>query len=115
MNADIAVIWVERLRNGNVKQVRGMLATASGARCCLGVLCDIYMQETGKGEWVGGSVLRFNGMEMFMLPDEVCHWAGVKDRTGDSPEIDLPLSAMNDSECSFAEIADVIEAKYQSL
>ena len=110
MNADVKVRWVERLRSGGDGQGRGRLRR-DNAFCCLGVLCDIYAQETGT-KWVENyddgdmSFLGAGGD----LPDAVCEWAGLDES---DPYVTLDdrcyLSVANDTGYTFAEIADLIE------
>ena len=51
MNRQIKDKWITALRSGEYNQDSdgGYLKTCDGY-CCLGVLCDLYVKETGK-EW----------------------------------------------------------------
>ena len=113
MNADVKVRWVERLRSGGDKQGRGALRQ-DNAFCCLGVLCDIYAQETGT-KWVG-NYDRDDGDMSFLgavedLPTAVCEWAGL-DTSDPYVTIDGEVNVLavaNDAGSTFAQIADLIE------
>lgn len=37
--------WLKRLRSGSIKQIVNKLADAKGGRCCLGVACDIAVEQ----------------------------------------------------------------------
>jgi hypothetical protein len=50
MHKEIALRWAETLRSGNYQQTQDYLRDHMG-HCCLGVLCDIYRVEQGKGQW----------------------------------------------------------------
>ena len=118
--------WLDALRSGDYEQGIGALRKANGTDtfCCLGVLCDLYQDATGKGEWEKPGhrkKYRFitpNGEEQGVLPDDVCDWAGLEVNQGASLSPDaLPddksthynLSSLNDADYSFGDIADVIE------
>lgn len=45
MNEEIKARWVAALRDPEAKQGRGRLGYADGRRCCLGVLCDLAVQD----------------------------------------------------------------------
>lgn len=44
-------LWVQALESGKYKQCRLNLKNKDGKFCCLGVLCDLYIQETGNENW----------------------------------------------------------------
>jgi len=97
--------WVKALRGNGYTQGEGGLriADAAGAvtHCCLGVLSDIFENETGGNGRMGSGY----------LADDVVTWAGLE---GDSPLVmndgkTMALSEINDNGCSFLEIADIIE------
>jgi hypothetical protein len=122
MNTQIAQKWINALRSGEYEQVTGTLKSFSGF-CCLGVLCDIHIKETGKGDWSfyssNGEICYYIGVRDYnaFLPKEVCEWAGIKE---EDPKILLTneenpseknissLSLLNDNKSSFSEIADII-------
>lgn len=131
MDAFIAGKWVERLRNGGIEQHQGGLGTDDGARCCLGVLCDLAVEAgvippaTGldEGDYIVRA-FRFDG-EAATLPERVKWWAGMKSRKGGyDRKYNRFLSKDNDG-CtspghdhpahSFAQIADIIEANVENL
>lgn len=43
-------LWLAALRSGEYKQATGVLNNGNGF-CCLGVACDVYAKQTGKGKW----------------------------------------------------------------
>lgn len=82
MNPEVKKLWVEDLRNPEVKQCTGALNNGSGF-CCLGRLTEIFRvsdANTGKHDWVdspaGHSIKRFMGIGG--VPHEVIRtWAGL--------------------------------------
>jgi len=119
MKQEIMKRWVDRLRSGQVKQGRNSLRRGNGARCCLGVLCDIAVED-GVVEWkyddedtaweVGA------GNNYAVLPEEVVEWAGMaSDGCIAMPSGGASLVSLNDGGMSFAEIADRIEKDWELL
>lgn len=110
--------WIKRLRSGTYIQGQNHLK-AEGKHCCLGVACEILVeegrlttQETGYNTGGGTRSLRtsFNGNGA-TLPDEVVAYFGMHDTTG---RHNLPgewaLTALNDGQGkTFSEIADALE------
>lgn len=120
MNPEIKARWIEALRSGEYPQCRGSLKTQDGY-CCLGVLTDLYLKETG-GEWVpGGSNSEdpsywgiqtnldgFLRTQNLVLTPEVAAWSGltagpdgalnkdveVKRRQDDGYEWDMDVSTL---------------------
>ena len=121
MHKEIALRWAETLRSGNYQQTQGHLRDHMG-HCCLGVLCDIYRVEQGKGEWARAG----NGDYAFrcgiddpvddVLPDDVLHWAGMSTSSGNINHGSKSLVGYNDDERkSFPEIADIIDQEWEVL
>lgn len=118
MNQEVKQKWITALRGGEYKQGRDALKTADNTFCCLGVLCDLYLQEGNPGEWKyvrGGINVRFypdpttlEGSNAAYLPESVQQWAGMDSDNG-SMGTEYPLSTLNDAGKSFLEIADIIE------
>lgn len=56
MDPRIKQMWIAALRSGDYKQAKRRLriehSDGSASYCCLGVLCELYRQETGEGEWL---------------------------------------------------------------
>ncbi|SRR6266851_385778 len=99
MNADIKEKWVAALRSGKYQQTREGYLQKDGRFCCLGVLCDLldpakWATEHGDTRWDGN---------ISMLPGHV------SERTAIAAHIPSELITMNDTDQSFAEIADWIE------
>lgn len=125
MKKDIKDKWVSALRSGKYKQGTGYLIKSSNAggqckHCCLGVLCDLYLQEhdvelSWNSEVISDTevlnVASLYGTE-FVLPYQVQEWAGLHEP---SPCVeycghDEMLSELNDYErLDFNGIADLIE------
>ena len=74
------VKWAKALLSGDYKQWKYRLKTNS-KYCCLGVLCELYRKETGKGKWKGGAVKVFeigNVSKVHEPPKAVLEWAGLE-------------------------------------
>ena len=128
-----AKLWIEALRGGDYKQTIWVLRrddedTPTSAYCCLGVACELYHQQTGKGEWKAVElpdvpyfiVSEAGDMERssdIVLPLPVRKWLGLRSGGGDfiaDGGIES-LTDLNDSGKTFAEIADVVESEPRGL
>ena len=109
MNPQIKQKWVDALRSGEYQQTQERLHDENGF-CCLGVLCDLYGKENNV-EWNlanNGHNYKFQDKESH-LPSSVIEWAGVEDRSPDINNGTETLAGLNDSGCTFEEIAHIIE------
>ena len=103
--------WVEALRSGKYRQTTGVLRDRDGF-CCLGVLCDI----AEKGKWEQDDGEWYHQGYTDVLPKPVQQLVGLRNQTGRiSRRAGHNLSEMNDIECSFAWLADLIEAEPEGL
>lgn len=136
MNTEIKTKWVAALRSGKYRQARHVL-NGDGGMCCLGVLCDLYIQETEGKEWKERpidekdsmvfqkykAIGTFEGKDV-VPPAEVVKWAGLSREnpyTGINTWKEVPFAAeqdieqshslaeLNDSGLTFRQIADIIE------
>ena len=117
MNKEIKAKWIEALKSGKYKQTKGTLKDEHGY-CCLGVLCEIFREETGKGEFVptlkNSNNKRFQAddiIEEGVPPSPVIKWAEMENN---NPSITLDekpklLAVANDNGSTFLELADIIE------
>ena len=114
--------WVAALRSGNYDQTENYLRVGNNY-CCLGVLCDL-----GSGKWRKPTEMEFNS---HCLPDTAKIYCPVGGFVG-GPEKDIgtmppttvieasgitkddmsALTELNDTGCSFDEIADFIEEHF---
>jgi hypothetical protein len=115
MNTEIAQRWVDALRSGKYVQGRYLLKQKrekSDKYCCLGVLCELYLQDHPDSPLrpaiqldtetlTHGDFYTF-GQESEVLPKPVQEWAGIDEITCRS------LAELNDSGNSFTKIADTI-------
>lgn len=119
MDKHIAERWVEALRSGKYEQGRAELHPGENSYCCLGVLCDLYRVEQGKGQWDGASgycefVIADTEEAGFEVPpDSVLEWAGLNTPEGSVGE--QSLAEMNDNGATFTELADIIAKKWEVL
>ena len=127
MNADVKTKWLAALRGGTFTQGRRFLKVVEDGQtvhCCLGVLCELFAQETKAGEWKpdpdDAAIQIFHPASVDAIPDSailpraVADWAGLEFRNPDvqqSPgsDITVSLANLNDAGKSFEEIADRIE------
>tara|TARA_R100001244_G_scaffold121497_1_gene91124 strand:- start:646 stop:1044 length:399 start_codon:yes stop_codon:yes gene_type:complete len=129
MKTDIKQKWLEALRSGKYRKGTGQLReqgskTTKPRYCCLGVLCDLYIKETGKAKWENGKTIE--NQESF-LTNKVMRWSGL---LRSNPKVFVEsswggkelffLADINDGESlvkglnvlpSFKEIANLIEEK----
>ena len=129
MNQDIKTRWLEALRSGRYKQGKGSLRTTDDQYCCLGVLCDLAVQD-GIVEWEphrdeGADVYEIDGL-LGSLSYEVRVWAGISDDAGRCEPVYLDIGErtifvgdsliqLNDQTeipFNFEQIADVIEEQF---
>lgn len=118
MKDEIRDAWVAALRSEKYTQGRFSLKHHYKNEikyCCLGVLCEVYQElnpenqlKVYKEEF--DTRYQFEG-KIGTLPDKVMKWAGL-DSDDPKVKIDLELkdlSALNDTDVPFNEIADLIE------
>lgn len=110
MNQEIKQRWVEALRSNQYQQTKGFLHDDIGF-CCLGVLCDLAVQdgvieETSVND---GDYFCYD-TESTLLPYEVVEWARLSSK---DPKVvnngETTLSTLNDNGNSFISIAEVID------
>jgi hypothetical protein len=110
--------WIKALRSKKFKQGQGALRSHDNEYCCLGVLCTVFQELTGRTEWVTTwnddyaltDTGEHDGLDFSpstgVPPMLVCTAVGI------TPIAIHDLIDMNDEEGkTFAEIADYIEAK----
>jgi hypothetical protein len=116
VNPTIKSRWVEKLRSGTIKQIRGRLNDGTGM-CCLGVLCEIAADEG-----IVKPIRDIDGIDYYepnsgfvaslQLPSRVLEWSGLQHDEGAAVAIGnyrVTLATHNDDGRSFSEIADAIE------
>lgn len=119
MNIEVKRNWLNALESGEYTKTEGALKTESGAYCCLGVLCDLYIKETGVGFWKAkenSHIIEFcnpleKTFEEALLPQEVVEWAGLdsSDPYVEDENFELDsLSELNDNTDTFEEVIQVI-------
>lgn len=127
MNPEIKERWATRLESGDIKQTRGVLGRPNGNRCCLGVLCDIAVEDgiiAEPEETVhddGKLCLSFADSETD-LPLEVMEWAELDSSDpdygklvpgGKHPGRMITLAHLNDtSKYNFKKIAQVVRKHF---
>lgn len=118
LKPEIKARWLAALRSGDYKQGRNYLRSR-GTHCCLGVLCELAVQD-GIAYWQPGvpDTLYTGKNYRSAIPQcEIQKWARASDDCQDweltGPSIPLyvgQLTILNDTEQrSFASIADEIE------
>lgn len=81
MNKEIKALWIEALESGQYQQGRGMLRNEKGEYCCLGVLCELAVQEgviDTSREYAsqnGNSYTEYDG-SWHTISDKVREWSG---------------------------------------
>lgn len=124
MNKERVKLLADALRSGKYDQGSGALKGKRGY-CCLGVACDVYMKETGKGEWREGEYITYKqpfvasgGIRHFDFPPhEVVEWFGFERHNPvliKKPPHGETAAEVNDNGVySFNEIADLFEKAAQ--
>ena len=97
MNQEVKAKWLKMLETAE-KHTTEFQKPGTTARCCLGHLCELYRQETGKGHWVGNAFFASSEPEdcgdATSLPQAVAIWA-------DLPPYQWRLAHLNDDEPGF--------------
>lgn len=118
MNPEIKTRWVAALRSGKYKQGRRVLNRDDQEFCCLGVLCELAVEDgivTKAPIYEETTTMDYRGpvdpssdnyQNTTLVPDAVQAWAGVSLNPGVNGR---PLSSMNDNGMDFNTIADYIE------
>jgi len=124
MKTHIKELWLTALNSGEYKQGRNTLKDKLNRFCCLGVLCDLYIKETGDGEWdtlptqYGSTDLILKGLEGAgsMPPPRVLKWADIsEDAVWDTyTQVDFPKTLMghNDGGLNFTAISTIIQDNF---
>jgi hypothetical protein len=141
MKIDIAKQWVDALKSGTYQQGQGKLhatdINGTCMYCCLGVLCDLYMQQnpdeldvkvvTRKSDVnlqhtqmlsIGDDSITVYDNDSLVLPLRVREWAGMHDALGrftNASHAQDSLAELNDHGMSFAKLADVIDVHVAEL
>ncbi len=133
MNPEVKKKWIDALRSGWYDQGSEKLRSVTGY-CCLGVLCDLYTQETKLVGWEFRGAFKeentqptdywyFDGEGEF-LPESVKEWAGLPvgnpsvrvDVTDNDDEDDWfytdEIANLNDSGYTFDELSNLIESQF---
>lgn len=117
MSPEIKKEWVEELRSGRHRQIKGVLETKLG-KCCLGVLCHLAEKHGAVERRAPNEqhACAFYDNASQVLPHSVAVWAGlgsvnptVPQTAGQRPVF---LTSLNDGQgLTFQQIADLIEEK----
>lgn len=129
MKPEIKARWIKALLSGDYEQTKFRLKSkdSPNSYCCMGVLCDLYMQERGK-EWklkpdsatkAGHGAAYFCEEQYMEIPEEVLSWAGLTEEemvveifigSDDEPPHLATLIELNDDHnYTFEDIAKVIK------
>jgi len=128
MNPEIKKKWLEALKSGRYKRVKGQLKHREGEtvkHCCLGVLCELHHEMTGEGNWDNNSMEGYfsktNSIDnsALVLPAIVRDWAGLDSQNAlfvlDDDELREKARKMSNdyilTEASLTEINDLSEEK----
>lgn len=119
MNPEVKKLWIDALRSGKYKQGKSELRASPDHYCCLGVLCDLYVQLKPEGfpegQWeekANGGFVLFKKSDF--IPPQVLEWAQTQTRSGvfcTNQGLDA-LSSANDRGVSFDGIAKLIEEHF---
>lgn len=124
MNRAALTAWVQALRSGSYEQGKGRLASHDDKFCCLGVLCEVAVEDglTVTKTMSAGNTIRYDRAADYP-PLSVIAWLDVDDLldpvTPTPPEgfpqaFGSTLDSMNDHGFTFDQIADLIEWRWLS-
>ncbi len=112
---------VEALLSGRYEKCKGAMRSTRNRFCVEGVLCDLYKQETGKGEWshvpeqwplkreVVSFVTGDDKVYGYGIPPEVSKWAG----STYSKSLGMDLIALNDIVgLNFGDLAETVRTHF---
>ena len=114
MHKDIAESWVDALRSGVYKQIRGRLRRRGGddnSFSALGILCDM----SRLGRWLDTDYEAGGIRARTLLPPEVKEWAGMRSNYGARIEGPSIFDLGEDKSIAFWQIADIIEKEWEEL
>jgi len=117
MNVEIKKKWLEALESGEYQKGKDSLKTENKF-CCLGVLCDIYIKETGKGKWkklIAHAYSHFMEEEIeeaTVLPESVMVWAELKDNNPSINNDYHSITALNDASETFEDVIEAIKKEF---
>lgn len=124
MNREIRDRWTARLRSGQDEQGSSVLRDRSDRKCCLGVLCEMAVEDGVIGqptlaEWDEGYTYgNWDSYDKYYLPGAVAKWAELDyhPRVPFGSDGTQSLATLNDGDettsipaHSFGEIADLVE------
>lgn len=118
MNQEVKAQWIADLRSGKYPQGRGALRNSDGTFCCLGVLCEIAVDN---GVLVRTELFKYRDADQRTIAGTLddsslmLEWAGLELGNG-AGEFTTPqgkverLTELNDRyDFTFSQIADVID------
>lgn len=136
MNPEVKNRWVAALRSGNYNQGSGALRDINNGFCCLGVLCDLAVQDgiipgptrgdmkyryDGNTEYPTSAVVVWadlpteNPAVLHMIPNDNEYYDYDEDEYEEEwpseVEVECTLAEINDDHYTFGYIADLIEAQ----
>lgn len=112
MDPTVKAKWLEALESGNYKKGKSALRTKLDSYCCLGVLCQMAVEEG-----VTQLIDRANEYDAYgygpsedlystaFLPQDVREWAGVE------WSAETHLADVNDCTETFAEVIEIIKTQ----
>jgi len=114
MKPEIKEKWIKALRSKTYKQGRNCLRNCTNEYCCLGVLCDIAVQNGVIPPPILSLSTKFqyDGETTHYLPIRVQQWASFSESDPYSFSLGGKLSASNDKGVTFDTIANAIEMDF---
>lgn len=117
MNPEIKEKWIAALESGEYEQGQQCL-NDNNKFCCLGVLSDLYIKETGLAQWkikgISRKIFATIGqtIDEHYLPKVVAEWAGlpswynVADTKHHAVELPVPVDAPEKDNCDTLALAN---------
>jgi len=107
MKKEIKELWIKALNSGKFKQTRGLLKDVKGY-CCLGVLCELYLDKHSKTTWKDLDNSRDETESGDVLPVEVREWAGL---WSDNPRVIVGKEEAKLSECNDGSVSEDVSER----
>lgn len=118
MKHDIAELWAVALESGQYTQGKYYLfIPEQNCFCPMGVLCDLYLKQTGTGGWEGRFFNDGASRGVTSIPGIVMRWSGIQSKIGRYADEFKEGSIMGDNDVerlTFKEIAAKIR-HYKSV
>jgi hypothetical protein len=116
MRESVKKKWVAALKSGKYKQGKCSLKNTDNTYCCLGVLCEVFIDEGNELDvrTTENNVVEYNGQTSYP-PTAVREWAGICHVSGHASSANYCVAAVNDTADSFTPSIEYIEQHWKNM